>query len=140
MKCPVCEKGNRAEAGYVRQAGGQSVPREVGELLLDGGQGRRGRGAPGSGTRQARGREERGRLVGRELGTSSPSGAGRGPPQGAWGQGGTWTQACPRAEGRGCPWTERGWLGPGADCQQGLWDQPFPVLGSLVHCASVSPL
>lgn len=60
-----------------------------------------GEGALGSGTHRARGREERGRLVGGELGASSPTGAGRGPPQGARGRGGAWMQACPPRGGQG---------------------------------------
>ena len=31
----MCEKGNRAEGGYGRRAGGPSAPPEAGELLLD---------------------------------------------------------------------------------------------------------
>lgn len=61
------------------------------------------------------------------LGASNPSGAGRGASAGCSGSGGARMQACPRAECQGLPhpwglWTERGWLGLGAGCRQGLRD------------------
>lgn len=64
----MCEKGNRAEGGYGRWAGGPSAPPEAGELLLDRGQGRRGRGRP-------RQRDPPGQRPGGE-GTAGGQGAG----------------------------------------------------------------
>ena len=72
------------------------------------------------------GRTEDGWWAGK-LGASNPSGAGRVPPQGARGREGPGCRPAPRAECQGLPhpcglWTERGWLGLGAGCWQGLRD------------------
>lgn len=60
-----------------------------------------------------------------ELSASSPSGAGQGASAGCSGSGRGQDAGLLPVQGLPHPcglWTERGWLGPGAGCQQGLWD------------------
>ena len=77
-----------------------------------------GEGAPGSGTRQARGWEDRGRLVGWEAGSQQPLRCRTGASAGCSGSGGAGMQACPPGRVPGPPsplWPVDGaWLaGPG---------------------------